>query len=479
MSQKQETTPNKLTIRGLITLIVIVVVTLGIVLAIWTYKKPSISASNSSENHTEGHADEHGDHHDEHEEKLTELELNAETLTAANIEITEVTEQEMTTSLKVTATVEANEMQLQQASALVSGRIEKVNVVLGDYVKAGSVLAVIASPQIAQIHGKMHEAETKLALAQRNLQRIEKAENRVAVLTAKAKLNEAEKSLKRVQRLVELQASSEKDLIAAETTHQTAKAEYEFQSNIALNREIAEAKADIETAEVELSHIRDEMRAYGVPISDEEHVDHKTDTSLIPLRAPISGTIVERIINAGAGIETGKPLFTIADLSNVWVIANVPESQLSQIEIGSKAEIKAAILGEEKLTGKVTYIDPRLNEETRTAKVRIELSNPKNKLNPGMFVEANFLIATANASKTTAISSEAIQQIEQRTIVFIPKNDNPGHFEIREIELGSELSNGYRQVTSGLEKGEKLVSQGSFALKTQLLKSKLGEDHHH
>ena len=370
-------------------------------------------------------------------------------------------------------------MQLQQASTLVSGRVEKINVVLGDYVKTGSIIAVIASPQIAQIHGKMHEAETKLALAQRNLQRIEKSENRVAVLTAKAKLNEAEKSLKRVQRLVELQAGAEKDLIAAETVFQTAKAEYDFQSNIALNREIAEAKAAIETAEVELSHIRDEMRAYGVPLSDEEHVDHKTDTSLIPLRAPISGTIVERMINAGAGIEIGKPLFTIADLSNVWIIANVAESQLSQIEIGSKAEIKAAILGEEKLTGKITYIDPRLNEETRTAKVRIELPNPKNKLNLGMFVEVNFLIANADSKKIIAIPSGAIQQIEQQTMVFIPKNHKPGHFELREIELGNETSNGYRQVISGLEKGEKVVSKGSFALKTQLLKGELGEDHHH
>lgn len=478
MSQDLEKN-NSLNSRGIITLVVIGLVTLGSVLAIWTYKKPTLSANNSTESHTEGHADEHGDHHDEHKENPTELELSEETLTAANIEIIEVTEQEMTASLKVTATVEANEMQLQQASTLVSGRVEKINVVLGDYVKTGSIIAVIASPQIAQIHGKMHEAETKLALAQRNLQRIEKAENRVAVLTAKAKLNEAEKSLKRVQRLVELQAGAEKDLIAAETAHQTAKAEYDFQSNIALNREIAEAKADIETAEVELSHIRDEMRAYGVPLSDEEHVDHKTDTSLIPLRAPISGTIVERMINAGAGIEIGKPLFTIADLSNIWVIANVAESQLNQIEIGSKAEIKAAILGEEKLTGKVTYIDPRLNEETRTAKVRIELSNPKNKLNLGMFVEVNFLIANANSKKIIAIPSEAIQQIEQRTMVFIPKNDKPGHFEIREIELGNETSNGYRQVISGLEKGEKVVSKGSFALKTQLLKGELGEDHHH
>ena len=463
---------KQLNVGGIITLVIIGLVTGAIVLVIWTYKKPALSASSSSEKHEEKSTE-----HSEHEENKNEIELTPETLTAANIQIVEVTEQEMATTLKVTGTVEANQMNSQQASALVSGRVEKVNVVLGDYVKDGSVLAMIASPQIAQMHGKMHEAETKLALAQRNLQRVEKAENRVAVLSAKAKLDEAETTLRRVKKLVELQAGAGKDLIAAETTYQTTKAEYEFQSNIALNREIAEAKAELATAEVELSHIRDEMRAYGVNAPEEEHVDHKKDTALIPLRAPISGSIVERMINAGAGIEVGKAIFTIANLSTVWVIANVPESQVSQIELGSKAEVKAAILGTEKLAGKVTYLDPRLNEETRAAKVRIELSNPKNKLNLGMFVEVNFLVASANTfkEKGLAIPEEAIQRIEQRTVVFVSKSDKPGHFEVRKVEIGDEASNGYQHVISGLEKGEKVVTKGSFALKTQLMKGELEE----
>lgn len=474
MNQQQEITPtnNKpLNVHGIIALAIISIVTVAIVIVIWTYKKPVLSANNLHE--------EKSGEQSKHEENKNEIELKPETLTAANIQTVEVTEQELAASLKVTGTVEADQLQSQQASALVSGRVEKVSVVLGDYVKAGSVLAMIASPQIAQMHGKMHEAETKLALAQRNLQRVEKTENRVAILAAKAKLDEAETTLRRVKKLVELQAGAGKDLISAESAYQTAKAEYDFQSNIALNREIAEAKANLATAEVELSHTLDEMRAYGVPTPEEKHADNQRDTALIPLRAPISGSIVERMINAGAGIEVGKPIFTIADLSTVWVIANVPESQLSQIEVGSKAEIKAAILGTEKLVGKVTYLDPRLNEETRTAKVRIELSNPKNKLNLGMFVEVNFLVANANTfkEKGLALPEEAIQRIEKRTIVFVPKANKPGHFEVREVEIGGEVSNGYHRVISGLEKGEKVVTKGSFALKTQLMKGELEGDH--
>jgi cobalt-zinc-cadmium efflux system membrane fusion protein len=97
-----------------------------------------------------------------------------------------VTERPAVALLHSTGTVEANQQQSQQATPLVGGRIERVNVSLGDRVRAGAVLAVIASPQIAQMHGKLHEAETQQSLAERNLERVLRAENRVAVLSSKA-----------------------------------------------------------------------------------------------------------------------------------------------------------------------------------------------------------------------------------------------------------------------------------------------------
>jgi len=453
--------------RNLVTIAIILVTIMVVVLISWTYKKPSASVGETTKEES----------HTESEENNNEIILKPETLSATEIELFEVAEQSFSSFLPVTGTIEANQQKLQQASSLISGRVEKVDVVLGDYIKAGTVLAVIASPQIAQLHGKMHEAESKLTLAQYNLDRVEKSENRVAVLSAKAKLDEAEATLRRVKKLVELKAGAGKDLLAAETAYKTAKAEYDFQSNISLNREIAEAKSVLATSEVELFHIRNEMRAYGVPSSEEGHVDHSHNTAQVPLRAPISGTVIERTVNAGAGVEAGKPLFTIADLSNIWVIANIPESQLRQIHIGTKAEIKTAILGEEKLSGKVSYIDPQLNEEARTAKVRIELANPQQKLNLGMFVVVNFL--SVNSSEVgLGVPEEALQRIGERTIVFVTKGDKEGHFEVRDIKLGNEVeeSSGYHRVVNGLKKGEKVVSKGSFALKTQLMKGELGEE---
>ena len=410
-----------------------------------------------------------------HKDEESEVKLSPEALIAAGIEIEGVTERPAVALLQSTGTVEINQQQSQQATPLVGGRIERVNVSLGDNVRAGAVLAVIASPQIAQMHGKLHEAETQQSLAERNLERVLRAENRVAVLSAKARLDEAEATLRRVRRLVELGAGAGKDLIAAETAQRTAKADYEFQSNISLSREVQEARAAVETARVDVSHIRDEMRALGAPVAEGERHDHDKDTSLVAVRAPVSGTVTERLVNAGAGVESGKPLFTIGNLSTVWIIANVPEAQLAQVHVGTPVEVTASALGDARSTGRVAYIDPQLNEDTRTARVRIEMANPGERLKTGMFAQVGF--QAAGDGRELVIKSEALQRVGDRTVVFIPKEQEPGAFEVREIQVGAEAS-GYTRVLAGLEAGQKVVTKGSFTLKTQMMKGELG-DHDH
>ncbi len=407
-----------------------------------------------------------------------EVKLSAEALQAAGIEIEGVTQRPAVALLQATGTVEANDQQTQQATPLVGGRVEQVNVRLGDRVRAGAVLAVISSPQIAQMHGKLHEAETQRALAERNLERVLKAENRAAVLSAKAKLDEAEATLNRVRRLIDLGAGAGKDLIAAETAFKTAKAEYDFQSNISLNREVQEARAAVETTRVDVSHIRDEMRSLGAPVPEDEKHNHNKDTSLIDLRAPVAGTVTARLVNAGAGIEAGTPLFTIGNLSTVWIVANVPEAQIGRVHVGTSVEVTSTAVGDEVLSGRVAYIDPNLNEDTRTARVRIEMSNPGERLKAGMFVQVGFQASTAATSdQEMVVKSEALQRLEQRTIVFLPKDDEPGAFEIRDVQAGAQ-TNGYTRILSGLQVGDKVVTKGSFTLKTQLMKGELG-DHDH
>jgi RND family efflux transporter MFP subunit len=159
----------------------------------------------------------------------------------------------------------------------------------------------------------------------------------------------------------------------------------------------------------------------------------------------------------------------------------VPEAQVGSLRAGMAAEVRAAALGDRVIAGRVTYIDPMLDEETRTARVRVEVTNRQERLKVGMFVEVGFEAGAATPGspmeKELVIPEEAVQRVNERTVVFVPKEGEPGHFEVRDVELGG-VTSGYQRVISGLKSGERVVTKGSFALKTQLMKGELGEDEH-
>lgn len=451
-----------------------VALTLALALILWT-GKDSATRNDQKPGADAEHADEDG------VGEANEVELSPEALAAAGIEIVAVTQRPAIALLRVTGAVELNQQQTQQVTPLVSGRVERVNVVLGDRVREGAVLAVVSSPEVAEMHGKLHEAETRLALAEQNYARVQRAENRVSMIQAKARLDEAEATLRRTQRLIELGAGAGKDLIAAEAAHKTAKAEHDYQSNISINREVQQARSEVETARVEVSHLRNSLGALGADLSEVTQGKTPHDTSLVALRAPVSGKVTERSVNAGAGLEAGKPIFTISNITTVWVIANVPEAQVNFLKVGTPAEVRTAALGEDGIAGRVTYIDTTLNEETRTGRVRIEISNPGERLKIGMFVEVGFQMGASGGESASAdelvIPDESVQRIGDRTVVFLPKEGEEGHFEVRDVELGGSVE-GFLRVISGLAPGDRVVTRGSFTLKTQLLKGEMGEHGH-
>ncbi len=359
---------------------------------------------------------------EEGEEPEGLIELTPEAMTAAGIQYAQVTERTAAAPLKATGTIEANQQRMQQVTPLVSGRVDRVTAVAGDRVRAGTVLAILSSPEVAELHGKELEAQARLNLAQSNLRRITK--------------------------LSQLGAAAGKDLAAA--------------------------ASEVATAQAEIAHIRASLAALG---SDERIKGHSI--SSVALRAPISGTITERLVNAGAGVQAGTPLFSIADLSTVWVIANVPESQINNMRIGTPAEVRSSALGQSIARGRVTYIDPVLNEQTRTGRVRLEVVNPNQQLRIGTFVEVNFEAGAAAASEAATelvVPDEAIQTVENKTIVFVP-DAKPAHFQMREIQVGGQ-ADGVRKVIAGLTAGERVVTKGSFVLKTQMLKGEMGEHGH-
>ncbi len=477
---------------------------------------------------------------EDEQNKVRELKLEPELLTSASLETESVTARAAVALLNVTGTIEANPQGVQVITSLVNGRLERVNYAIGDRVSLGEVVAVISSPEVAQLHGKMHEAETKYQIAGRNLNRALKSENRVSVLQAKAKFDEAKANVQRAKDLASLnsnkdvltaetnfanaqakfdvananyerqkkifalEATSKKvlqeaealykttkndlelavnnlkkikdfvkinvgrDVLNAETNFQTAKAEYEFQTNISLNKEIQEAKAEVETSKVDLSHIRDEMRSLGIAVDEHSFENQKENSSLIFIKAPASGVISERNLNNGAGVEENQTILTISNTSNVLITANVPENQIRVINIGTIAEIKTAVLGEGSIMARVTNIDTTLNEDTRTAKVRLAVDNPGERLRAGMFAEVGFRAGTASGEELV-VKSNAVQRIDGKDVVFVPKKGEAGAFEVREIETAGEID-GYTRIKKGLTMGESIVTKGSFTLKTQLEK---------
>lgn len=395
--------------------------------------------------------------------KPNTVDLNKEN--AQEIKTITVSSSRPSTSFSVTATVEANQQELQQITPLVSGRIRNIYVSLGDNVQKGELLLTIDSPQVAELHGKLHEAETRLHLARLALKRVNEAASRVNVLKSKASLDEADSTLQRTKQLVSEGLIARKDLVAAQSNYDKAKADYEFQKNISLNREVAEAQAEYSTATTESEHLKDGLRALDAKLPvEEESKNH--DISMIELRSPITGTVIERFVNPGSGIEQGKPLLTIANTSTLWVIANVPEKEMTRVRIGTSAQI---FIGATQVPGKVNYIDPRLNEDTRTARVRLEIKNPGNKLQAGNFAQVEFQEASDHS--TIYVPEAAVQILSGDPVVFVRLNN--GEFVLRKVKTGPTQAE-MVPISGGLKPGEVIATEGSFVLKSKLLKEQFG-----
>ncbi len=399
-------------------------------------------------------------------ENTNTVELNPKNLN--QVELATVTTRRPTASFSVVATVEPNQEQLQQITPLVAGRVQKIYVALGDHVTAGTLLVRIDSPQVAELHGKLHEAETRFTLAKLTLNRVQQSANRVNILKAKASLCEAESNLKRTQQLVAERLTPKKDLVAAQADYERDKADYNFEKDISLNKEVAEAKAEYTMAATEAEHIKDGLRALDARFPKAgEGGEH--DISTIELHSPISGVVIERFVNPGAGFEQGKPLLTIANTSNLWVIANVPEKQIARVHIGSRARIT---VNQRTLTGTVSYVDPRLNEDTRTARVRIEIKNPGDKIQVGSFAQVEFE-EPSNAEAELYVPEAAVQTVDGHPVVFV--KGSSGQFAVRKVTVSSAVS-GMIPVISGLKANEKVATNGSFLLKSKLLKEQFGDD---
>ncbi|MBS1156202.1 MAG: heavy metal efflux rane fusion protein, CzcB family [Proteobacteria bacterium] len=179
----------------------------------------------------------------------------------------------------------------------------------------------------------------------------------------------------------------------------------------------------------------------------------------ISYRAPAGGIVLEKMAIQGARFMPGEVLFKIADLSRVWLQLDVPEQDLAAAKAGSKVKVTLDAYPGEVFNGKVDFVYPTLNTETRTAKVRVALANPGNKLKPGLFAQAE--LASGTAGKSLAIPDSAVIDSGKRQIVLVSLGE--GRFEAREVKLGAH-GNGFYAVQEGLGEGEQVVVSANFLI---------------
>jgi cobalt-zinc-cadmium efflux system membrane fusion protein len=320
-----------------------------------------------------------------------------------------------------------------RVGAITSGRIERVLVTQGDFVREGQVLARMHSHDV-------HEAKAEYLTAQGERSR----------LGASAAL--AQKNYERMQRLYALKAAS---LEQTELARQQA-----------MDAQTALRSGQI-AVERERAHLEENLG-----ISADAGANPKNEVSdLIPIRAPASGYVLEKRTTPGSVVEPSTDLFVIGELQRLWMLASVNEVDWTKLRLGQSATITVNGLPDRRAVGKITDLGQQLDPLTHVLRVRIEFDNSKAKLRPEMLGEAQI---AANTSKPAlAVPADSIQEIQEQDVIFV--RTSPDHFAMRPVRTGGPLGNRVI-ILEGAQPGDQVVTKGSFVLKSEMLKSSMESD---
>jgi len=261
-----------------------------------------------------------------------------------------------------------------------------------------------------------------------------------AVITAE--LEAEHKKLERTQELVRHGAVSQKELETVEATHRVHAAH--------------------------LGAARQKLALLGLSDSPAETpVETGAGRSSLEIPAPIDGAVTSRSANLGQVVAVGQDLFTITDLTSVWIEGSLFEKDFALVRVGSQAVITTPAYPGRIIRGPVAYIDPRVDPVTRTSKVRVEVANPDLLLRLGMYVDMS--LGTSGGAVVPVVPKQAVRSIGSTQVVYLPAKDEAGRFSQRTIETGEELGDGLR-VLNGLKPGDRIITEGSFLLRAEALR---------
>jgi cobalt-zinc-cadmium efflux system membrane fusion protein len=282
-------------------------------------------------------------------------------------------------------------------NAMTGGRVVEVKVRLGDDVQKGQVLLTMNSPDMSSAISDYHKFQTDAALARTQLER--------------------------AQLLYSHGAVPQKDLQTAESAEQ-------------------KAKVDLQTAAQRIELLGGDL---------------KQPSALVEVKAPVSGTIIEQNTTTSAGVKSldnSPNLFTIADLSHVWVLCDVYENNLSQVHLHDRASVQLNAFPDRQIAGRVSNISKLLDPATRTAKVRIDLANERGLLRPNMFATVQFVSEGQHSRLTAPVG--AILRLQDRDWVFVKVDGK--QFRRTEVQAGPASADGFQEILSGVRAGDQLAA---------------------
>ena len=208
---------------------------------------------------------------------------------------------------------------------------------------------------------------------------------------------------------------------------------------------------------------RERLRLLGVPADEVARLEReRVASSRIVIRSPATGTVLERGVTQGQYIAADTPLFTVADLSRVWVLADLYEMDFSRVRVGDPARFTADALAGRAFEGRVDFVYPTVSSETRTLKVRLSLANPRRDLRPGMY--GRVVVSSRAGASTLALPGEAVIKTGENSYVFLARTG--GHFEPRVVRTGLQDGD-WVQILDGVAAGDTVVASASFLIDSE------------
>ncbi|MBZ5555406.1 MAG: efflux RND transporter periplasmic adaptor subunit [Acidobacteriia bacterium] len=364
-------------------------------------------------------------------------ELSLESQRNAGLVVEEIRSVPIANALQTTGIVSADQARIAHVLPLARGVVEKLYVRLGDRVTPGQPLVLYDNIELGELVGDYLTLRSGLG-------------------KLKAQERTAEQSFVRAKTLIEVRAISQREFELRE-------AEWE------------EAKAAVTGQMAALSQVEMKVRRMGMGTQELESMTASSGmrptASASTIRAPFGGVITQCSASIGTVVDRDREILTLADISSVWILADVYEKDLGLVRTGSRCQVRVSSYPNEVFPGSLTNVSDSIDPASRTAKARCVVANPNGRLKLEMF--ASVEIPTEQARAAVAIPIEALQEINGEAVAFVQRNETT--FEKRPLRLGTRTSQ-WVEILQGVKAGEKVVSKGSFYLKSTILRGQISSE---